>query len=88
MSNNVSISIKTDNDTKNLIQKAAQNIGLSTNSFMLMVAKQAAKSKKIVLDNELEDDNYYLSEIKKAEKYNKTNSPKKSWDDLKQNYAI
>jgi antitoxin component of RelBE/YafQ-DinJ toxin-antitoxin module len=51
MADKVTLSIKTDPDTKALIQQAAANIGLSVNSFVLMVAKNAAESSEIVISN-------------------------------------
>lgn len=51
MANTVTLSIKTDPETKALIQQAAERIGLSVNSFVLMVAKNAAESDEIVIKN-------------------------------------
>ncbi|MDR1453560.1 MAG: DUF1778 domain-containing protein [Candidatus Margulisbacteria bacterium] len=45
------MSIKTDFATKNEIRSAAERLGLSLNSFIVMVAKQAARAPKIILDN-------------------------------------
>lgn len=52
MGNSATLSIKTDAETKALIQQAADNIGLSLNAFVLMVAKNAAESSEIIIHNE------------------------------------
>jgi len=52
MGNTAALSIKTDPETKALIQQAAANIGLSVNAFALMVAKKnAAQPDEIVINN-------------------------------------
>jgi hypothetical protein len=51
MGNSVSLSVKTDEETKKLIKTAADSIGLSLNSFILMASKQMAKQKEIVISN-------------------------------------
>ncbi|MDR1184726.1 MAG: DUF1778 domain-containing protein [Coriobacteriales bacterium] len=51
MANTATLSIKTDPETKAIIQRAAEEIGLSVNAFVLMVAKNAAESDEIVIHN-------------------------------------
>jgi antitoxin component of RelBE/YafQ-DinJ toxin-antitoxin module len=88
MANTATLSIKTDLKTKSLIQAAADNIGLSVNAFILMVARNAAKSDKIVIDNDLEDEALYDAEIAEAEKYNARHKSRKTWEELKQEYGV
>ncbi|MDR1014279.1 MAG: DUF1778 domain-containing protein [Coriobacteriales bacterium] len=51
MASTATLSIKTDPETKAIIQQAAENVGLSVNAFVLMVAKNAAESDEIVIRN-------------------------------------
>lgn len=51
MSNTVTLNITTDLETKAKIQRAAESLGLSVDSFVLMVAKNAAESDEIIIRN-------------------------------------
>jgi antitoxin component of RelBE/YafQ-DinJ toxin-antitoxin module len=83
MANTATLNIKTDPETKSLIQAAAKNIGLSVNAFILMVARSAAKSNEIVIDNDTEND-FSAADITAAEEYNARHKCQKTWSELKQ----
>jgi uncharacterized protein (DUF1778 family) len=51
--NTVAMNVKTDFETKELIKSAAERLGLSLSSFIVMVAKQAALSPQIVINNNI-----------------------------------
>ncbi|MCL2483007.1 MAG: DUF1778 domain-containing protein [Propionibacteriaceae bacterium] len=82
------LSIKTDPATKALIKRAADNVGLSLNAFVLMTAKNAAKSAQIVIDNDMEDDEHYLQLIEEAEANNTKHPATQSWEELKTDYGL
>jgi uncharacterized protein (DUF1778 family) len=84
MANDATMVIKTTSATKALIKQAADRLGLSVNSFVIMVAKNAADSDEIVLKNE--DDSADLAAIKRAKKYNSGHQTSTSWDELKAQY--
>ena len=82
------LSIKTDTETKALIKRAADNVGLSLNAFMLMTAKSAAKSGQIIIDNDMEDDEYYLELLGAAEADNANHPNTQTWEELKAEYGL
>jgi len=82
------LSIKTDTETKALIKRAADNVGLSLNAFMLMTAKSAAKSGQIIIDNDMEDDEYYLELLRAAEADNANHPNTQTWEELKAEYGL
>ena len=49
--NTVAMNVKTDPQTKDQIRRAAEQLGLSLSSFVVLVSKQAALSPQIVLRN-------------------------------------
>jgi antitoxin component of RelBE/YafQ-DinJ toxin-antitoxin module len=85
MANTVTLSIKTDPETKAVIQGAAESIGLSMNSFVLMVAKNAAESDEIIIRN---SDAADRQSIGKAIEFNRAHRASTSWEDLKGEYGI
>ncbi|MDR2063700.1 MAG: DUF1778 domain-containing protein [Candidatus Nomurabacteria bacterium] len=78
--------IKTTSETKELIKCAAERLGLSVNSFVIMVAKNAAGSDEIVLKND--SDEADLSVISRAEEYNANHKASATWDELKAQYGV
>jgi uncharacterized protein (DUF1778 family) len=85
MANTATLSIKTDPETKAIIQQAADRIGLSVNSFMLMVAKNAAEADEIVIKN---TDSGALRSLKRALEYNAEHEPSMDWKELKAHYGV
>jgi uncharacterized protein (DUF1778 family) len=86
MANDATMVIKTTSSTKELIKQAANRLGLSINSFVIMVAKNAADSDEIVIKNT--DDSTYSDAIERAEKYNAKHTAKKTWGELKAEYGV
>jgi uncharacterized protein (DUF1778 family) len=86
MANDATMVIKTTSSTKELIKQAANRLGLSINSFVIMVAKNAADSDEIVIKNT--DDNAYSAAIECAEKYNARHATSGTWEDLKAEYGV
>ena len=68
MANTTTLSIKTDPETKAIIQQAAERIGLSVNSFVLMVAKNAAEADEIVIQNLSKWERDTIAEWEKSDK--------------------
>jgi uncharacterized protein (DUF1778 family) len=85
MANTTTLSIKTDHETKETIRRAAERLGLSVNSFVLMVAKNAAEADEIVLRNHDIDDLRFLSQ---ALEYNQDHDADTDWDGLKEQYGL
>ena len=85
MANTTTLSIKTDAETKALIQQAAERIGLSVNSFVIMVAKNAAEADEIIIRNPHKSE-YRL--IDSANKYNESHPPTKDWVKIKKHYGV
>jgi uncharacterized protein (DUF1778 family) len=78
--------IKTTSDTKELIRQAANRLGLSINSFVIMVAKNAADSDEIIIRNDNDDND--LAAVERAEKYNAKHAAPLSWSELKAEYDV
>jgi uncharacterized protein (DUF1778 family) len=85
MANDATMVIKTTTDTKELIKQTANRLGLSINSFVIMVAKNAAESDEIVIKNEASDSDY-LAMIERAEKCDAKHSDIKPFSKLKAEY--
>ena len=82
MGNSATLSIKTDPETKALIQQAADNIGLSLNAFVLMVAKNAAESSEIVIKNSTRWEREAIAEWEASDKKTISSSEFKKEFDL------
>ncbi|MDR2197158.1 MAG: DUF1778 domain-containing protein [Coriobacteriales bacterium] len=85
MPDTTTLSIKTDRETKAIIQRAAKHMGLSVNSFVLMVAKNAALSDEIVIRNPDADE---LRLIESAREFNATHQASSDWNGLKEQYGV
>jgi uncharacterized protein (DUF1778 family) len=85
MADTTTLSIKTDRETKAIIQRAAKHMGLSVNSFVLMVAKNAALADEIVIRNADADE---LRLIESAREFNATHQASSDWDGLKERYGV
>jgi uncharacterized protein (DUF1778 family) len=59
MNDAVTMTIRTNRATKDLIQAAADRIGISLNAFATMILKQAAKQDKIIIDNTADNDRVF-----------------------------
>ncbi|MDR1421860.1 MAG: DUF1778 domain-containing protein [Coriobacteriales bacterium] len=88
MANSITLSIKTDPETKAIIQRAAERIGLSTNSFVLMVAKNAAESDEIVIRNTAVEDLEDQKALERALDYNREHQATMGWEEMKAHYGI
>jgi uncharacterized protein (DUF1778 family) len=88
MANTTTLSIKTDPETKAIIQRAAERIGLSTNSFVLMVAKNAAEADEIVIKNTAPEDFADQRALELALEYNKEHQPTMGWEEMKASYGV
>ncbi|MCL2174007.1 DUF1778 domain-containing protein [Candidatus Saccharibacteria bacterium] len=86
MANDATMVIKTTSDTKALIKRAADKLGLSISSFVVMVAKNAASSNEIVIKNNTTDAD--LAAIDRAEKYNARHKVSTTWAKLKAKYDV
>ncbi|MCL2280833.1 DUF1778 domain-containing protein [Candidatus Saccharibacteria bacterium] len=86
MANDTTMVIKTTAATKTLIKRAADRLGLSLNSFVIMVAKNAASNDEIVIKNT--DDKVDLAAINRAQKYNASHKTSATWSELKAQYDI
>jgi antitoxin component of RelBE/YafQ-DinJ toxin-antitoxin module len=80
MATDTTMVIKTTSATKALIQRAADRLGLSVNSFVIMVAKNAAGSDEITVKNTDDTD---LAAIEHAKKYNSSHRATSTWDEIK-----
>ncbi|MDR1767105.1 MAG: DUF1778 domain-containing protein [Propionibacteriaceae bacterium] len=85
MANTVTLSIKTTPAIKASIQAAAERVGLSVNSFVVMVAQNAANSEEIVIRNFDAREAALLAE---AESFNSTHAASTDWDGLKAEYGL
>jgi uncharacterized protein (DUF1778 family) len=85
MATTTTLSIKTDPETKEAIRRAADRIGLSVNSFVLMVAKNAAEADEIVIRNVDSDD---MRTLGQAIEFNKIHQAELDWTELKAVYGI
>ncbi len=52
--NNVLLSIKTDEQTKQELKNFASELGVSSTAFVNMVVKQALRDRRLVLSTDLE----------------------------------
>jgi uncharacterized protein (DUF1778 family) len=85
MSNTTTLSIKTDPETKETIRRAAERLGLSVNSFVLMVSKNAAESDEIILKNSDSQDLHLLAQ---AIEYKLSHEAESDWTGLKSQYGL
>ena len=86
MANTVTLSIKTTPAIKAQIQEAAEQLGLSINSFVIMVAKNAVDSDEIVIKRRSTTDEAAL--IDRANDYNADHEATASWSELKTQYGL
>jgi antitoxin component of RelBE/YafQ-DinJ toxin-antitoxin module len=80
--NTVAISIKTDSKTKEQIKDAAERLGLSLSSFVIMVAKQAAMSPQILLNNKVSTPQQIDKDLKSNINIQKFDTEEKFFDHL------
>ncbi|MBF2053320.1 MAG: DUF1778 domain-containing protein [Candidatus Sericytochromatia bacterium] len=85
MANATTLSIKTDPETKALMQQATERIGLSVNAFVIMVAKNAAESDEIIIKNPAAAERAALAQ---ALQYNTSHDAEMDWETLKAHYGV
>ena len=65
--NNVLLSIKTDEQTKQELKDFAAELGVSSTAFVNLVIRQALRDRRIVLSTELEPTPYLEKIMRKAD---------------------
>ena len=83
--NSTTLSIKTTPAIKAQIQAAADELGLSVNSFVIMVAKNAVDRGEITVRTRKINEETLLDS---AEAYNAAHKADMSWDELKASYGV